>query len=359
MRFKSFFTIMVIMMVAMMATGCKNGIVNQVPEPEDQKLKKLHEDPTTAEFILQECHTHGPTTWHGNGVSDQVKYFKTYQKITYKLKKGKDGNGRPTLEWGPAEDSPKAFYVRTGLDYGESLSKPGNGGNFYSLVIKYYNAKGEDITYQFVTKGQENIHQHFFIPVDNSIKTWDATDKEELMTNLPKDENGVTDLFKYWYMDTDPHDKLASDDEAKFIKDPRGFKGILQFNPFKPVAEGVVPETYSCDIQVKLMHSLTNKKDPKKTFSKTETPSPYNKPSTAQLQVDVWDLDTKIHFVVFSSRMEYLMDESMKTFADLKTDEQRDYVRRYAKAWGCTPDQAVVDILGQLSGSTLHVSSNL
>lgn len=160
-------------------------------------------------------------------------------------------------------------------------------------------------------------------------------------------------------MDTDPHDKLASDDEAKFIKDPRGFKGILQFNPFKPVEEGVIPVTYSCDIQVKLMHSLTNKKDPKKTFSKTETPSPYNKPSTAQLQVDVWDLDTKIHFVVFSSRMEYLMDDSMKTFADLKTDEQRDYVRRYAKAWGCTLDQAVVDILGQLSGSTLHVSSNL
>lgn len=103
---------MVAMMVAMMATGCKNGIVNQVPEPEDQKLKKLHEDPTTAEFILQECHTHGPSTWHGNGVSDQVKYFKTFQKITYKLKKGKDGNGRPTLEWGPAEDTQRpSMYV--------------------------------------------------------------------------------------------------------------------------------------------------------------------------------------------------------------------------------------------------------
>ena len=160
-------------------------------------------------------------------------------------------------------------------------------------------------------------------------------------------------------MDTDPHDKLASDGEAKLIKDPRGFKGILQFNPFKPVAEGVIPETYSCDVRVKLMHSLTNKKDPKKTLSKTETPSPYNKPSSAQLQVDVWDLDTKLHFVIFSSRMEYLEDTRMQSFADLKTDEQRDYVRRYAKAWGCTLDQAVVDILGQLEGSTLHVSSNI
>lgn len=52
MKLKSLFTVMVAMMVAMMATGCKNGIVNQVPEPEDQKLKKRHEDPTTAEFIL-------------------------------------------------------------------------------------------------------------------------------------------------------------------------------------------------------------------------------------------------------------------------------------------------------------------
>lgn len=360
MKIKSLLMLIATMAVAIFAMGCKQNIINEVKKPEDQKLKKLHEDPVKAEFLLQECHTHGPSTWHGNGVSDLVKIFKTTQKITYVLSKTKDKEGRDMLEWGPSADSPKHFIIRSGLDYGAPLDKPQNGGNFYSLVIKYYNAKGEDITYQFVTNGQEKIHQHFFIPVKGSVKKWDASNDESELTNLPVDENKVIDIFKYWYMDTDPHDKLMSDSQAKLIgdKDPRGFKGIFQVNSFGEVNEGDIPTTYSFDMRVKLMHSLTSKFDEKKTLSKTSTPSPYNKPTPAQVQTDVWDLDTKLHFIVYAHRSEFLND-SYASFEEVETDAEKDYIKRFAKVWNCTPEQAIKDINGLLEGETIHVSSNI
>lgn len=359
-------TLVVTALVALSAVSCKDkdSIIKEVPKPEDQKQNKLHEDPVKAEFILQECHTHGPTTWHGNGVSEETKIFKTTQKITYVLSKRTDSDGRMVSDWGPEEGSQKHFIIRSGLDYGAPLTKKGHGGNFYSLVIKYYNAKGEDMTYQFVTNGQEKIHQHFFIPVKGSVKVWNKDGYGEEMKDLPKDEHEVMDIFRYWYMDTDPHNKLFSateeKDKAKLIgdKDPRGFKGIFQVNSFGDIEEGQIPTTYCFDMRVKLMHSLTSKFDPKKTLSKSEIPSPYNAPSRAQLQTDVWDLDTKIHFIVFAHRSEYLEDGG-ESFADITAENEKDYILRFAKAWGCTPDQAVRDIESLLEGTTQHVSSNI
>lgn len=328
--------------------------------PKDQTVNKLHEDPYKAEFILQECHTHGPTTWHGNATAEGAKYFNTSQKITYVLDKEKG--------WGPAQDSPTSFKVRHANGYHTPLETQPHPGVFYSLIIKYYNVEGKEITDQFLTNGQEKIHQHFFIPKENSIKSWTKDGTGSAITNFPKGENRVVDVVDYFYMDTDPWNKSFGEKQAKLIdaNDPRGFKGIMRFNDLSDAPE-VESKYYEFDLEVALMHSLTSKTDPEKTLSKTSTPSPFNAPSKAQRSVDMWDLNTTIHFIVYASTGEYLEDdfyddddnERPGKWEEIKDADDQDFVLRFAKAWNCTEDEALVDLFYITWGDRGHVDSGI
>lgn len=169
-------------------------------------------------------------------------------------------------------------------------------------------------------------------------------------------------------MDTDPWNKSYSSKEAKMLgdKDPRGFKGIISFNDFKKDKE-VKDKYYEFDVEVALMHSLTSKNDPAKTLSKTETPSPFNAPSKAQRSVDMWDLNTALHFIVYASTGEYIEEEfedengdsRPPKWSEITEESTKDFILRFAKAWGCTPDEALVDNFYIANGERGHVDSGI
>lgn len=50
----------------------------------------------------------------------------------------------------------------------------------YLMFIYYYNAKGELMNNQFIQNGQENIHQHFFIP-KNIKSTFDGQSETRII----------------------------------------------------------------------------------------------------------------------------------------------------------------------------------
>lgn len=352
----------IIVALVLASCGQKNNDPLKPTPPKDQTENKLHEDPYKAEFILQECHTHGPTTWHGNGNMEETKFFTTSQKITYVLDKEHG--------WGPAEDSPKSFKVKCGRDFHKDIPDQPSS-TFYTLVIKYYNKAGEEITNQFLTNGQEKIHQHFFIPQAKSVREWTAEGTGEAL-KIPKDKDGALDIMQYIYLDTDPWNGSWANKEPEDIKligekDPRGFKGVLRFNNFEDVKE-LAGKFYELDVEIALMHSRTSKFDPKKTLSKTETPSPAKAPSKEQRGTDFWDLNTNVHFIVYCSPDETLEtsvyneedEEIAPKFDQLEDDAEKDFIKRMAKAWEITLDQATYDAFYCLWGTSAgHVDPNI
>lgn len=105
-------------------------------------------------------------------------------------------------------------------------------GQTYFLHIKHYAKSGEFINREFVTNGEDRIHQHFFIPknLDGKLKP--------------------TDVMEYRYLDTDPWDAPISTD-AKVIgkENPIGFKGAISFK---------IPSKH-LTIHLRLMHAMGSK----------------------------------------------------------------------------------------------------
>ena len=112
----------------------------------------------------------------------------------------------------------------------------------YTLAIKYYNNKGELMNYQFLTNGQDAIHQHFFqLPKNNPVI---VNGKED---STLKAEN----LIDYLYADTDFKDDYT--------------------------------------LRVELFHGYIGKKDPR-----TQAFSPFYHPSPLMIQTGTWDVQVNI-----------------------------------------------------------------
>lgn len=81
----------------------------------------------------------------------------------------------------------------------------------------------------------------------------------------------------------------------------------------------------------------------------------------------MWDLNTTIHFIVYSSNNEYLEDEFYDEddnerpgkWEEITDDNDKDFILRFAKAWKCTKDEALYDLFYISYGDRGHVSSGI
>lgn len=215
-------------------------------KPADETLNKLHGDPAEATITLQE----------GKYTSDSVFVASgTLQKVTYRLQTG--------MGWAPIAGSDTAFTVQSGSNP-EVLA--------YELRISYKNAQNEDITSQFILDGQDNIHQHFFIP-------------KQITNTADKSASSIsaTDALLYRYMDTTPWNGTYGTSGVSLTgkTSPLGFKGMAYF----PTA-GI-----HYNLNIELLHALESKY---KYDRNTEKLSPYYKPSSYHRAVSHWDVKMTI-----------------------------------------------------------------
>lgn len=286
--------------------------------PVDEVLNKDHENPVKAELLLAEGHLHGKYGFHQNPEQKNVKYVKAVQKITYTLtEKG----------WGPTEDSSKQFNVLGAMAGDE-------GHVVYGLWINYYNAQGKLITGEFVENGQDQIHQHFFIP-RNVEPTFDGIKEAD-------DEN-VSNMFDYTYCDTNPWNETLHSGKGKLSgdKNPVGLKGYFKFNKTRK----------KFDLNIELMHAAKSKFE-------NGIASPYYKPSNKQRQVDHWDLKIRVPVLIYSNQSEYVQSDRGVTLDKLPEDDLK-RVKATAKAYGITLEQALEDIYELFDGDSDPESGNL
>ena len=200
-------------------TACSSDPVT----PIDERKNKDHGDPAKVVLTL----TQGKLSIANTFVPDADK---SAQVITYALQEGKG--------WQPAEGSAEGWKVSTDKE-----------GAAYQLTIRYYDYSGADITSQFVTNGQDRIHQHFFIP--QNVRTTNGTP-------LPNEEHSDRP-YSYLYLDTTPWDGAMGAADVKLIgpDNPIGMKGVFQFHAPRNIM-----------MNIRLMHAHESK------FTKSGKPSP-------------------------------------------------------------------------------------
>ncbi len=233
-----------VMMSLLMVVGLGAGIASCQSGPQkpvDETKNKLHDNPARAIFTLTEGRLSGEHFTATGGV----------QKVIYGI--GKDG-------WGVMKESPEASFV-----------VKGDKSTAYYMEIQYFNSDGEEITGQFVTEGQEKIHQHFFMAQD-----FDPS----------KDENGKTyqrgdlSVYDYVYLDTDPWNGSVEKGAKLVVNNPIGMKGAFHF--LKP--------NLSFKMRIMLLHARGSKLNEKGVVS------PFNRPTKPQIANQSWDIDVSLTF---------------------------------------------------------------
>lgn len=289
--------------------------------PENEVLHKDHGDPFRAELMVFEGHFHDAKgtpleqrhAFHQNPVYDSnVKYIKNAFRFVFEsTPKG----------WKLTDDSDKKLVVRS---KGEGEAIPA-----YGLWIRYYDAKGKDITAEFIENRQDQIHQHFFIP--RSVKpTFDG--------QAEAGDNASDAMFFYKYCDSTPWDKNTKNEGAKYTGDenPIGMKGWFVFHKARK----------EFDLSIELLHASTSK------YDKSGKASPFHKPRPAQRQRDHWDLIISLPVVVYATLDEYI-DVDSEEFNDPDgyngaienlSDSDRKLLRSVSKAFGITEEQALRDL---------------
>lgn len=218
-------------------------------KPIDEGKNKLHEDPFRAEIILQEGRLKAGASFDGKTT---LASFEPQGQAQAFIRD--EGNPSPS-------GSVKRFEVKSLKDAPDVV---------YSLVVKYYNRDGKEITHQFIDNKQDQIHQHFFSWYDGGVRVRDAK-------RLPYD---------YRYADTTPWDSPT----GAFTGDtnPLGFKGLIRFT--KP---GV-----SFDLSVDLMHHPTSK------YQRDGKASPFYSPHPSIGSVATWDINIKVPIVIAGTKEE-------------------------------------------------------
>lgn len=222
--------------------------------PTDETKNKLHEDPTRLVLTLEE------------GLLDVVKFDQNPRVTDVQIV------SRQVLEmssvgghsFGVTEQSPaKQLVVRT------IAQEP---RRVYVLRVQYFSPTNAPMNHQFIQNGQDKIHQHFFTTYRSS-----KTNPEE--KSLVRRRQDLA--YDYRYADTEPHD----DDRGSAIgqSNPLGFKGIFRFLR--------VPEVV--DMRMELLHASQSK-----FLGANGVASPFYAPSSAQRQIDQWDINIKLPIVI-------------------------------------------------------------
>ena len=280
-------------------------------------------EPVKAVLMLAEGHLHGTYGFHQNPDIDNMVYLKKVQTITLTKASG---------SWQIAEGSPTQFNVRSG--------RPGtaatDGNIVYGLWIYYYNDEDSLINGGFIDNGADSLHQHFFIPSE-VVPTFDGT--------ADTDDSNVATLYDYVYCDTDPWNKTVHYDKATITgkNNPVGFKGYFRFN--KPRKQ--------FNMNIRLMHAAASK-------FVNGTASPYYAPTSQQLQVNHWEVNLSVPFVIYATQSEYLTtDEELDiTWDDLTAGDQV-YITSIAKAYGLTWQQVFTDLYWLINGKSDPESGSL
>ena len=323
---KNFFQSMLTLSCAALFTLAFTACDNKVDTPIDETKNKLHEDPAKVTVQLVQGHMHANWLYvdteggfHQDSESN-AKYLKRIQEITYEVKPGKG--------WTLAEGSADKFYVVKAHDYSEKKGFE-NPAPVYLLFIKYYNAKGEYINGQFVTNGQDAIHQHFFT-VENV--------KEMMSGKEIASKPNTPDYIDYKYTDTTPWDKTVKYDDAKLTgtTNPIGLKGVMNF----------LKDDVTMDLRIRLYHGYKGKKDPR-----TGQFSPYYRFSPTQLQQGTWDINFTVPVVVYADREDYIEEEAFKEDMDIdnfpvngfKDDVSNKLINRIMKAFNLSWTEALRD----------------
>ncbi len=386
--------------------ACDKDDLKKTVDPKkstDQRKTKAHGDPVKAVLTLYSGHLHGIMGFHQNADIKGLKHLGRVQTIImrYMPTGEKDPHGRAIYAWRVSNDpgTVDKFRVQYGGYMGKDKDFPerliSKYALVYGLVIRYYDANDKEITKEFTTNGQENIHQHFFIPSNmkawHTDVTWNSPDVvalkppynkivatrftpagEELNgKQLPREE---WKPFYYFYSDTDPIDKsykasITDGDvntDVKFLgfDNPMGFKGWFGFN--NPIFDNVARYNLNkCiyvdfNLGIELLHATQSKT----SRNPNGQPSPFDAPTDEQIQSDLWDVNLSIPTLIFGSQEDGLYIKQVEiddprggkkkvgnvkllgrkpTFDELR-DFSQDYVRRLMKAFNATEEDIISDL---------------
>ena len=305
--FRKIFGVLLLATAAFAFGACdKDNNDKRQPTPQPQPAPTEEVEPVRAELTLAGGHFHG-VAFHQDADAQGITYKKAVQHLTF-VRKGDT--------WELEKGSADAFRVLSSRQY----LYP------YGLWIKYYDAKGQDITPVIAENGESRAHQHFFVP--SEVKpTFDGT--------AEKDDQIADSLLNYVYMDTNPTNGIlkSTTDKATGQTIPAakltGSKVVGQnalgdiFEPLNPIG----------------MKGFFQFKKPRKSFVLTVTlfhfdgdakfpggkPSPFFAPTAGQLATGHREVVLRVPFVVYASREETGEWETLDAvpYAQLRPAEQR------------------------------------
>ena len=310
----------------------KDNNEKPTPKPAPETHTGEEAEPVRAELTLAGGHFHG-VAFHQDADAKGITYKKAVQHLTF-VRKGD--------AWELEKGSAEAFRVLSSRQY----LYP------YGLWIKYYDAKGQDITATIAANGESRTHQHFFVPSD--VKpTFDG--------KAENDDQIADSLLNYVYMDTNPTDGIlkSTTDKATGKTIPAaqltGSKVTGQnalgniFEPLNPIG----------------MKGFFQFKKPRKSFVLTVTlfhfdgdakfpggkPSPFFAPTAGQLATAHREVVLRVPFVVYASREETGEWETLDAvpYAKLRPAEQR-LVLSTARAYGISEELATTDWFAHILG---------
>lgn len=241
--------------LAVLCLGLTASCGSDPVAPVDERLQKLHGDPASArltfETVAYDSTTQTYTRQAFAGATPK-------QVVEYKLANG---------QWSLIGDT-----VRV-------LPHTADASVSYVLHIDYFDAHGRAMNEQFVTNGQDIIHQHFFMPEDVQVNGQAQFDLRR---------TGA--LYRYTYLDTKPHDREPGASGVAVIgqTNPIGFRGVLQFTQANARYR----------IFVWLLHSLNTQRGKYLNDDRTQV-APYYRFTNAQLAGGAWDIQMPIPVRVY------------------------------------------------------------
>ena len=340
--FRKIFGVLLLATAAFAFGACdKDNNEKRQPTPQPQPAPTEEVEPVRAELTLAGGHFHG-VAFHQDADAQGITYKKAVQHLTF-VRKGDT--------WELEKGSADAFRVLSSKQY----LYP------YGLWIKYYDAKGQDITPLIAENGESRAHQHFFVP-SGVTPTFDGT--------AEKDDYIADSLLNYVYMDTNPTNGIlkSTTDKATGQTIPAakltGSKVVGQnalgdiFEPLNPIG----------------MKGFFQFKRPRKSFVLTVTlfhfdgdakfpggkPSPFFAPTAGQLATGHREVVLRVPFVVYASREETGEWETLDAvpYAQLRPAEQR-LVLSTARAYGISEEQATKDWFAHILGEVDKESGSL
>lgn len=301
--------------------------------PVDEPKNKLHDNPARMEITLFRTHFHGMQP-HASGNTEGVKYGANQQTMILELKAGEgfviSPKGVPafivTGNRQPDYPAPAAPEKQSWTDGTFAPDKVNSGHTQYGMIIRYFNAAGEEITGQFATGGQEQIHQHFFIA--KNIRPLKGSRKA-----APK-ADPLHEYYYYYYFDTNPWNKMIREG-SKFtgISNPIGLKGYFEFYQ---------PES-AFDLNILLLHARGSKYN-----SKTGKASPFTGPTPGQKLKDDFDLNVTIPVYVYADEDDF-ENVAFKSYESL-TDEEHHLVQLLAESAGISEREAFDNLYQRVNG---------